>query len=193
MIVDAARRLGTEVEPDEAAGVWAEIDQAAADPEEAALGRDLDEEVWQARWSVLYGLADRLAPGLGAAINSAMHDPWAWLPYADTVPTLEALATAGIPVGVVSNTGWDVREPFAVRGLDRLVSSFTLSCEIGVAKPDRSIFTAACASLGVPLGHRDGRRQPGGRRRRGSGGDDDGARPERLRSAPPMVSPGCGI
>ena len=148
VVVRAARALGADVAPADATAVWADIEQAAEDPEEVALGRDLDGAVWRARWSVLYGIADRLADGLGPAIDAAMHDPWTWVPHADAAPTLEALSRAGVPTGVVSNTGWDVRTPFVVRGLDHLVSSFTLSCEIGVAKPDPRIFADACAALG---------------------------------------------
>ena len=31
------------------------------------------------------------------------------------------------------------------------VTSFTLSCEVGVVKPDREIFSLACESLGLAL------------------------------------------
>ena len=77
-----------------------------------------------------------------------MHDPWAWVPHADAVPVLEALQRAGVAVGVVSNTGWDVRAPFAVRSLEGLVSAFVLSYEVGLVKPDPAIFRLAWESVG---------------------------------------------
>ena len=149
VLVTEAAALGHPLSPAEAAVLWQEIDAAAMDPAEVALGRDLDGEVWRTRWPVLYGLADRVVPGLGAAVDRSFHDPWAWIPYADTAEALESLAEAGVAAGVVSNTGWDVRTPFAVRGLDRWVASFTLSYECGAAKPDPAIFHAACRALGT--------------------------------------------
>jgi FMN phosphatase YigB (HAD superfamily) len=139
--------LGVDLAAEDAAAVWAEIDAAAMAPAEVARGRDLDDAVWRERWSVLYGLADRVVDGLGAAIDRSFHDPWAWVPYPDTEPVLRGLDAAGLAVGVLSNTGWDVRGPFRVRDLDGLVRTFTLSYECGVAKPDERIFHAACSSL----------------------------------------------
>jgi len=149
----AAATLGVDLSGEDAASVWAEIDAAAMAPDEVARGRDLDDAVWRDRWAVLYGLADRVVDGLGAAIDRSFHDPWAWSPYPDTEPVLAALDAAGVPVGVVSNTGWDVRDPFRVRGLDRLVRAFTLSYECGAAKPDARIFHAACRSLDLEPAH----------------------------------------
>jgi HAD superfamily hydrolase (TIGR01509 family) len=149
LVADAARTIDVKLPAGVAQSLWADIDAAAMDPEEVALGRDLDASVWQTRWAALYGLADRVAAGLGEAIDSAMNDPWAWLPYADAAPVLEALHQAGVTVGVVSNTGWDVRDPFAVRGLDELVSSVVLSYEVGLVKPDPAIFHLACEAVGA--------------------------------------------
>ncbi len=150
LVAQAARSIGLHLEPGQADDLWTEIDRAAMATEEVALGRDLDATVWRERWTALYGLADRAAAGLGAAIDAAMHDPWAWIPHDDAVPTLEALHHSGVPVGVVSNTGWDIRAPFAVRELEPLVTAFVLSYEVGAAKPDPAIFEAACAAFSSP-------------------------------------------
>lgn len=144
-----AAGLGHHLTAGEAWALWQEIETAAMDPLEVARGRDLDGEVWRTRWPILYGLADRVVPGMGAALDRDFHDPWAWIPYADTEPVLSGLARRGVAVGVVSNTGWDVRSPFVVRGLDRWVGSFTLSYECGVAKPAPEIFLRACRDLAV--------------------------------------------
>jgi HAD superfamily hydrolase (TIGR01509 family) len=145
----AARQLGAVLAEDRIAAVWSDIEHRAMAAEEVALGRDLDAAVWKTRWHHLYGLADELVPGLGDALYEAMHDPWVWVPYADTADVLRNLHDFGIPIGVVSNTGWDIREPFVVRGLDRDVDAWTLSCEAGVAKPDVQLFTLACERLDV--------------------------------------------
>jgi putative hydrolase of the HAD superfamily len=153
LLAREAERLGADLTPDQVGELWAEIHTAAMAPEEVARGRDLDAAVWAARWKALYGLADRVLPGLGSALDAAMPDPATWVPYRDAVPTLEALHAAGTPVAVVSNTGWDIRSPFRARGLDHLVDAWVLSCEVGAAKPDTAIFIEACRRLGTEPAH----------------------------------------
>ena len=125
------------------------IDVAAMTPEEIQHPRDLDPVVWTERWKMLYAMADEVAPGLGEAVQLSMHDPVAWVPYRYTVSTLRALHDHDIPIGVISNTGWDVRAVFAAHGASQYVSTFTLSYEAGVVKPDARIFALACESLHV--------------------------------------------
>lgn len=50
---------------------------------------------------------------------------------------------------MILNTGWDVRAVFDAHGATPYISSFTLSYEAGVVKPDARIFAIACESLGV--------------------------------------------
>ncbi len=148
-ILDAADRLGLARSPTEARDLATRIDAVAASEAEAVHRRDLDAAVWASRWRHLYALDDDDLPGLGAAIYEAMHDPAQWLPYLDSAAVLRGLHEVDVAVGVISNTGWDVREVFAVHGLADVVDTFTLSCEVGAAKPDRAIFAIACARLGV--------------------------------------------
>jgi HAD superfamily hydrolase (TIGR01509 family) len=144
-----AAGMGVEVDLAEADALWNEI-RAELAGQTARWGRsDVDAEVWRQRSETVFGLADRLVQGLGPAIDASMHDPWAWVPYADTEATLRALGAAGVRIGVVSNTGWDVSEPFQVRGLDGLVDAWVFSYELGVAKPDAQLFLTACEKLGV--------------------------------------------
>jgi putative hydrolase of the HAD superfamily len=147
LLVRAAAGLGVTLSDADATELWAEIDAAAMDPDEVSRGRDLDASVWAERWTALYGRADRVVAGLGAALDATMLDPATWVPYADAVGTLEALRSNGVPVGIVSNTGWDVRGPLQARGIDQLIDVWVLSCEVGVAKPDAEIFTIACERL----------------------------------------------
>lgn len=67
----------------------------------------------------------------------------------DALPTVQALAQRDIAVGVISDIHFDIRPLFDAAGFAGLVSSFTLSFEQGVQKPDPRIFDCAVASLGV--------------------------------------------
>jgi putative hydrolase of the HAD superfamily len=149
----SAGRLGLQISEDDLVAMAYRIDTAAMTTEELAHPRDLDQTVWKQRWQVLYGMADEWGPGLGEAINANMHDPKEWLPYPRSAATLRSLHSRGIPVGIVSNTGWDVRSVFAEHSMSDFVTSFTLSYEVGSVKPDHRIFDAACASLGLAPEH----------------------------------------
>lgn len=138
--------------------------------ERAAAALDAVHASWETTWtarlarnrsaasnrrSLLGNLAplDAIAPGL-AERYYVQHEtnPRAMVPYPDTAPVLHALAAQGVPVGIVSNTGWDIREVYDYTGLRDLISSFTLSCEHDTAKPDPALFRAGCAGLGTAPG-----------------------------------------
>jgi putative hydrolase of the HAD superfamily len=146
-IGDCAHRLGAAMRHGQAEGLAARIDAAAMTPDELVHPRDLDSAVWAQRWKVLYRIADEVADGLGDAIYASMHDPLEWVPYAATAHTLLTLSQRGVSIGIVSNTGWNVRDVFAVHSLVDAVTSFTLSYEVGVVKPDAQIFAHACSGL----------------------------------------------
>ncbi|MEU0272250.1 HAD-IA family hydrolase [Streptomyces sp. NPDC006307] len=91
---------------------------------------------------------------LARALYARLLSPEAWTPYEDVGATLAALHAHNVPVGVVSNVGWDIRPTFAAHGLAGYVGAdaFVLSCEEGAEKPDPGLFRTACARLGVPPG-----------------------------------------
>lgn len=66
----------------------------------------------------------------------------------DALPTLQELAHRDIAVGVISDIHFDIRPLFDAAGFAGLVSSFTLSFEQGVQKPDPRVFDCALDSLG---------------------------------------------
>ena len=148
-IARCARRLGVPMTDELAVELASRIDTAAMSPDELAHVRDLDPEVWRRRWKVLYGIADEWTARLGDEINADMHDPLAWIPYAQTGATLRTLHDHALAIGIVSNTGWDVRTVFAAHKMSGFVTSFTLSYEAGAVKPRRGIFDVACRSLGL--------------------------------------------
>ena len=146
-IAECAGRLGVPMSDDQARDLANRIDVASMTPDELAHLRDLDAAVWSRRWKILYRIADEWVERLGDSINAAMHDPLAWVPYTATGETLRRLRDHGLKIGIVSNTGWDVRTVFAAHSMAEFVTAFTLSYEAGAVKPDRRIFDTACHSL----------------------------------------------
>lgn len=144
----AARRTGTEMDAATAERLAKELTTAWARPDVVAAqaGRDLSPERHAAATIAWARAVPELAP-LAEALNDELRDVRTWLPYDDTGPVIAALRAAGLPVGVVSNIGWDLRSYFPAYGIT--VDGFTLSCELGAEKPDRRLFDHACAGLGA--------------------------------------------
>ncbi|MGH3648921.1 MAG: HAD family hydrolase [Micromonosporaceae bacterium] len=111
--------------------------------------RDLSAEDHRAAY---VGIADTVHSGI-AGLSEAMYDrlvdPDGWVAYPDAVPTLQALRDRGIPTALVSNIGFDVRPVAKQLGFADLIDTWVLSYEVGVCKPDPTIFRHACAQLGV--------------------------------------------
>lgn len=87
------------------------------------------------------GLADEHAEELYRRVT----DPAEWAVYPDTALVLKSLRQNGIRTAVVSNIAWDIRSVLTGSEVDEFVLSF----EVGAAKPDLRIFTAALDRLGV--------------------------------------------
>ncbi|MEU6183339.1 HAD family hydrolase [Streptomyces coeruleorubidus] len=121
--------------PAELAGSWLIRDQSAALHRTAYTG--LSRQVT---------LPD---PALHDALYDRHMTPAAWTPYPDAVEVLRTLRERGIPVGVVSNIGWDLRPVFREHGLDRYIDVYVLSYEHGIQKPDPRLFATACEALGA--------------------------------------------
>jgi HAD superfamily hydrolase (TIGR01509 family) len=150
-IIIEAQHLGVEVDPRRAAELWAEIHERGRAPEEMAKGRDLSPDAHRECWTALYSLADVLAAGIGEALYEREISPTGWVPVPDAEPTLRALRDRGIPIGVVSDAGWDIRPVFEHHGLTQLVDAFVVSNEHGRVKPDPLLFQTACSELGSSL------------------------------------------
>ena len=152
-LVRAARHLGHAVDEDAARRVWTEIQLRARTPEELARGRDLSAEAHKACWTDLYKAAEVLAPGVAPLLYEYEVDAGSWDPYPDTVPLLQELHERGVPIGVVSDTGFDIRPVFERAGVLDCIGTFVLSYEQGAAKPTAWLFEAACRALDVEPAH----------------------------------------
>ncbi len=94
--------------------------------------------------------APRLPATFFPAVYARFAEPDAWRVCPDALPALDALASRGLRLGVVSN--WDERLEPLLRRL-RLASFFELivvSCDIGFTKPSAVIFEHAVRKLGLP-------------------------------------------
>ena len=141
--VDAVKRLGDSMER------AARIEAMAHSPEELALGRDLDATVWEERTRHWYRTLDDIAPTVGDEVYRLMNAPEEWVPYASSLEVVSALHRAGVPVAVLSNTGWDIRSVFRHHGLHPFIDAYALSYEIGAVKPQVEAFRFACRLIGA--------------------------------------------
>jgi putative hydrolase of the HAD superfamily len=124
----------------------ARVPQELAD---AWLIRDRSAALHRAAYTGL----SRQVPLPDPALYDALYDrhmaPAAWSPYPDAAEVLRTLRERGVPVGVVSNIGWDLRPVFRAHGLDPYIDTYVLSFEHGVQKPDPRLFATACEALGA--------------------------------------------
>lgn len=111
--------------------------------------RDLDPYAHRDAYVGLARTVDCGVDGLAEALYERLLTPHGWVLYRDTLATLQALRSAGVPTAVVSNIGFDIRPIAAQLGLSDLIDTFVLSYEVGRCKPDPAIFQRACAALRV--------------------------------------------
>lgn len=112
--------------------------------------RDLDPAKHRQAYLAVLRESGLRVPGHAEKLYARILDPHSWVPFPDTATVLSGLAALGIPVGVVSNIAFDLREVLALHGLTGHVGAWALSYEVGVIKPDPRIFRAAFDRLGVP-------------------------------------------
>ena len=149
VILEAARERGVALRPESATKIWNDLWDAGKTAQEHAKGRDLSREAHKRVWMDLFSRANATVPGIDGRLYERVMDPARWVPYPDTERTLRALRDRGLKIGIVSNTAHDLRAFFAARGLADLIDGYALSFEIGVQKPGRAIFDAACRMLGT--------------------------------------------
>jgi HAD superfamily hydrolase (TIGR01509 family) len=152
LLHDAAATLGAgELDPEEAAHVWRRVVDRSGTADELAKGRDLSSVRHREVWTALYRAAgcERLAPGLSAELYGCTVKAESWEAFPDTLPTLRALTDRGLRIGVVSDTGFDLRPALDRLGLSAFVDAVVMSFEYGVCKPAAKMFLTACDRLQV--------------------------------------------
>ena len=154
-VLIVAELAGLTVDPVDVEEITNRVIALSASPSELAKGRDLSMQAHRDCWTNLYRAFDRLAPELHPPLSVRIYEDAAsgaaHVPYSDTIRCLDALTNMGIPMGVVSDIGWDVRRPFVDHGIADRFKVFVPSFAHGCEKPDRRLFQAACDVLGVEL------------------------------------------
>jgi putative hydrolase of the HAD superfamily len=124
--------------------------RAAMDPSlvRPAVTGQIDHEGWMAM------VVDALAgQGADAAAARAAVDEWAAYRGEvdrDALAFVREVRSAGLPVGIATNaTDW-LDPDLAMLGLTDEVDIVVNSSALGLPKPAREFFAAACAALGVP-------------------------------------------
>jgi FMN phosphatase YigB (HAD superfamily) len=150
LVMRAADKLGAKVPSGAAAAMWARVVAAASTAEELGKGRDLSPQRHRGVWTDLYRRAgaEELAPGLAETVYELTVDPQSWVAFPDAVPALRTLQESGVPVGVITDTGFDVGPILKATGLAPFIGGVVMSYRHGACKPDASIFLAACQLLG---------------------------------------------
>ncbi|WP_173036636.1 trehalose-6-phosphate synthase [Phytohabitans flavus] len=146
----ALRRLGRPTDEGTVRVLYDRIEDARGWPEVVAEQRGCQTSPATHRRAILSWFH---RAGADAALADALYarvlDPAGWTPYPDVRAALEWLRERRVPVGVVSNVGWDIRPTLAHHGMGDLVDAYVLSCEHGAEKPDVALFRAACDALGL--------------------------------------------
>lgn len=128
--------------------VLAEVRTRSKSPEELAKGRDRSPQAHRRCWTELYRPFDRFSPDLAERIYADISSPESWSPYPETVEVINQLHWRGVPIGVVSDIGWDIRSVFQRFELRPHIGAWVLSYEHGLEKPDPRLFNAGCTELG---------------------------------------------
>jgi FMN phosphatase YigB (HAD superfamily) len=151
LLHEAAAGLGVALDPGEAGRVWQRVLARSSSAEELAKGRDLSSARHREVWTALYTAAgcERLTPGLSAALYALTVSADSWEAFPDTVPTLRAVREKGLLVGVVSDTGFDLRPALDLLGITPYLDAVQMSFQHGVCKPAPTVFRSACDQLGV--------------------------------------------
>jgi HAD superfamily hydrolase (TIGR01509 family) len=148
----AAANLGVDpLDAEEVAHVWRRVLDRSSTADELAKGRDLSNARHREVWIALYSAAgcERLAPGLSEQLYELTLSAESWEAFPDTLPTLTALRDRGLRVGVVSDTGFDLRPAMDLLGLSPFLDTVVMSFQYGVCKPAATVFLTACDQLQV--------------------------------------------
>ena len=113
---------------------------------------DYSEDAWFALVRRAFGArAAELPAEFFPAVYHRFTEPDVWHIFDDVIPTLDALATHGVRLAVVSNWDARLRPLLANLRLQSFFDTIVISCEAKFAKPSPVIFELAARRLALPL------------------------------------------
>ena len=130
------------------AQTWNDVKAASGTAQELAKRRDCSAEAHRRCWVELLQPFNAYHPSAALMMYGDQPNPVGWEPFPETVEVLHAVARARLPIGVVSDIGWDLRPIFEHHGVAHFVDTWVLSYEHGTEKPDPRMFELGCAGLG---------------------------------------------
>jgi HAD superfamily hydrolase (TIGR01493 family) len=142
-----AAEVGRPIDLELAEELWEAIESSEA-PLELRRARNLSAEAHRSAYESTYEPLAAVHPALPRLFyDHYKASPETLIPYPDATGVLATLHAADRRIGVVSNTGWNIRTGFVHNGLARFVDDYVLSFEWKAAKPDRRLFEIACERL----------------------------------------------
>ncbi len=148
-LVRESAALGRPIPRDVAERLWLDGRTRSRSPEEMVKGRDLGPSQHRACWLGLWTELEERCPGLTERLYEFETSAAGWAPYVDTRSVLDELTRRGIPLAVISDTGWDLRPTFEAHDLARYFATFVMSYQHGATKPAPVLCLTACERLGV--------------------------------------------
>ncbi len=134
---------------------WREVDRRIAFLAEGGLWPPRHDGRWPARWAALYGLLveildlDEDPADLAARFDALFKTPASYEAFPDSAGVLAALRDAGLRVGVVSNSDFDLWPVLAHAGLAGHVEAAVPALLHGTAKPAPEAFALGLEALRV--------------------------------------------
>jgi len=146
----AAGARGVQVDAKEAGRWWAHLHARPVTPAELGMGEGWTANRYAAALLGYYAEADSLAPGLSGWLVERAVDPACYAAFPGAAELVSGACRLGLRVGVVSDTGFDVRPALERCGLAGSIEAVVLSHEQGASKPAERLFRHACPLLDVP-------------------------------------------
>lgn len=151
-ITEISKVLGSSLGEHEAVQLWAQLTLNPVTATELGMGAGWSDGRYRQRLLDYYESADERVPGLADWLARAAVDPDRYQAFPGARELVADLAAAEVRLGVISDTGFDIRPVLAANGLRDLQPHVVLSHEVGACKPESRLFAFACSLIGTTAG-----------------------------------------
>lgn len=144
-----ASQLGTSLGLQEATILWSDLNKRSLTSGELVMGKGWSESAYRHALADYYQAADATVPGMTDWLVGRAVDPGAYRAFPGAHALVTDLRRAGVRLGVISDTGFDIRPALVANDLVFPDHTILLSHEQGMTKPDARLFARACDLLEV--------------------------------------------